>query len=93
MKTLVRVFTFQLSNSMKLIFTILMVFLIINCFGQKKSACNKHSYDTTNQVCFVTKFHITDLDKDDAAILKGYVVEIGYEQATKLFVPGFSPNV
>ena len=71
---------------MKLIFLILTIFLISICFGHKKKALNSHTTNTANQVCFVTKFqfHMTDLDKDDAAILNGYVVNIGYEQAKKL---------
>ena len=69
---------------MRLIFAALTVFLTINCFAQENDTLNRRHNDTANSVSFIVRFHINELDKDDAAYLKGYVVNIGYEQAKKL---------
>ena len=69
---------------MKITFALTALFLISNCFAQKKDASNRNYKDTSSFVSFVAKLNIAELDKDDAVYLKGYVVNIGYQQAKKL---------
>jgi hypothetical protein len=69
---------------MKLTFAVLTVILTMNCFAQKNNTINKTHNDTASSVSFIVRFHINELDKDDAVYLKGYVVNIGHEQAKKL---------
>lgn len=40
--------------------------------------------DSLKSVSFKVRFHLRDMDKDDAAVLKGYVIVIGYERAKAL---------
>jgi hypothetical protein len=68
---------------MKVIFAVLVAFLVSNCFAQKKDNLNRSHTDTSSFVSFVAKLDIAKLDKDDAIYLKGYVINIGYEQAKK----------
>ena len=69
---------------MRLILAILTALLTMKSFSQKKDTLNRDHNDTANSVSFIARFHINQLDKDDAVILKGYVVNIGYEQAKKI---------
>lgn len=60
--------------------------IILNVAGlaQQNEANNRSKADTVHSVSFTVRFHISDLDKDDAAVLKGYVVNIGYDKAKSL---------
>ena len=60
--------------------------LLLNYSGNAQSAENKQNSgsDSLKRVSFTVRFHLNKMEKDDAAVLKGYVVNIGYEQAQKL---------
>lgn len=64
----------------------LCLLLLISCTGKAQSAEFKttSTSDSLKRVSFTVRFHLNRMDKDDAAVLKGYVVNIGYEQAKKL---------
>jgi len=58
--------------------------LSITGISQNTNKNNEIGPDTLKSVTFIVRFHLSDMDKDDAAVLKGYVVYIGYEKAKNL---------
>ena len=67
-------------------FFILCISLVINISGLTQNIDTKgiSNPDTLKLVKFTVRFHLSTLDKDDAAVLKGYVVNIGYDRAKSL---------
>lgn len=65
---------------------IICLLLLASNTGISQSAGNKkpEAADSLKRVSFTVRFHLNRMDKDDAAVLKGYVVNIGYELAQKL---------
>lgn len=60
--------------------------LLLSYAGSAQSADSEKNSgsDSLKRVSITVRFHLNKMDKDDAAVLKGYVVNIGYEQAKKL---------
>ncbi|MFN8306185.1 MAG: hypothetical protein U0T79_05390 [Ferruginibacter sp.] len=71
-------------SSMRLIAFLLFIIVTVPLLAQKSDIEKVSHKLTSDSVSFTTRFYLTDLDKDDAANLKGYVVYIGIEQAKKL---------
>ena len=58
--------------------------ITISGVAQNIDLREKSAPDTLKLVRFTVRFHLSTLDKDDAAVLKGYVVNIGYDRAKSL---------
>lgn len=69
---------------MKWIITGLLLLVSSTCISQSDDKKKTEAADSLKRVSFTVRFHLNRMDKDDAAVLKGYVVNIGYEQAKKL---------
>ena len=69
---------------MRLIALLLLIIVKVPLLAQKSDMGKASLKLISDSVSFTTRFSLTDLDKDDAAYLKGYVVNIGIEQAKKL---------
>lgn len=69
---------------MKMLIICLLLLVSNTCSSQPADNKNTKATDSLKRVSFTVRFHLNKMDKDDAAVLKGYVVNIGYEQAQKL---------
>jgi hypothetical protein len=77
----------KISTNKSVVKQILFYFFLLastQSIGQEKGISDTIHSDTAKVVSFIVRFHISNLDKDDAAILNGYVVNIGYERAKKI---------